>query len=141
MCPSEALVDKVVSIINALAFVLTALLVGWGLSGGRNLIGGIDYDLPARPRSLAEAVAVLGGPLGTWGGVVLLAGIGLVIYGLQELCNYGFALLLVRSMKSAKHPTEEIVAKIDRSPISRGLKKRLKRWLDKNAKCEVRNAK
>jgi hypothetical protein len=130
MCLTEALVDKALSIITALTFVLAALLVGWLLSGGQSLIGGIDYDLPARPRSLAEGVAVLGGPLGTWGGVVLLAGIGLVIYGLQELCNYGFALLLVRSMKSAKHPTEEIVAKIDRSPISRGLKKRLKKWVD-----------
>jgi hypothetical protein len=131
MCLTEALVDKALSIIPALTFMLAALLVGWLLSGGQSLIGGIDYDLPARPRSLAEGVAVLGGPLGTSGGVILLAGIGLVIYGLQELCNYGFALLLVRSMKRAKHPTEEIVAKIDRSPISRGLKKRLKKWVDK----------
>jgi hypothetical protein len=140
MCLTEALVDKALSIITALAFVLAALLVGWGLSGGRSLIDGIDYDLPARPRSLAEGVAVLGGPLGTWGGVVLLGGIGLVIYGLQELCNYWFALLLVGSMKRAKHPTEEMVAKIDRSPISRGLKKRLKRWLDKSAERGMRSA-
>ena len=132
--------DRALSIVTAIAFVMCALLVGWFLSGGQNLIGGIDYGLPERPRSLAGGVALLGGTLGTWGGIILLAGIGLVIYGLQELLNYWFGLILVRSMMNAKHPTQEIIAKIDRSPVSRGLKNRLKRWLDKNAKCGMRSA-
>jgi hypothetical protein len=43
-------------------------------------------------------------------------------------------------MMNAKHPTQEIVAKIDRSPVSRGLKNRLKRWLDKSAERGMRSA-
>ena len=132
--------DRALSIVTAIAFVMCALLVGWFLSGGQNLIGGIDYDLPGRPRSLAGGVALLGGTLGTWGGIILLAGIGLFIYGLQELCNYWFGLILVKSLRKANHPREEIIAKIDRSPVSRGLKKRLKGWLDKSAERGMRSA-
>jgi hypothetical protein len=101
----------------------------------------IDYGFSARPRSLEEGVALMGGALGTGGGIVVLAAIGLVTYGLQELCNYWFALVLVNALKKSGHGADAIALKIDRSPISRGLKNRLKKRLDRNAKFEMRNAK
>jgi hypothetical protein len=134
-------VDKAFSIVTAMVFVLCALGVGWFLSGGPNLGMDIDYGFSARPRSLEEGVALMGGALGTGGGIVVLAAIGLVTYGLQELCNYWFALVLVNALKKSGHGADAIALKIDRSPISRGLKNRLKKRLDRNAKFEMRNAK
>jgi hypothetical protein len=56
--------------------------------------------------------------------------VGLVTYGLQELCNYWFAWLVVRAMYRAGQPKDQVAAKVDKCPISGGLKRRLKRWLD-----------
>jgi len=121
--------DKAFSIGQAIILVALFLFIAWLFSGGvgLGLLGqGWGSERPAE-RSLSAALEILGGPLGPWGGVGLLVVLGLACYGLQEILNYWFGLALVKALKSQGLPPESIADRIDAVPISKGLKRRLKR--------------
>ena len=126
--------DKAFSIGQAIVLVALFLFIAWLFSGGvgLGLLGqGWGAERPAE-RSLSAALEMLGGPLGLWGGIGLLAVLGLACYGLQEILNYWFGLAIVKALKSRGHPPEGIAARIDAVPISKGLKRRLKRAAERS---------
>jgi hypothetical protein len=125
--------DKAFSIGQAIVLVALFLFIAWLFSGGfgLGLLGqGWGAERPAE-RSLSAALEMLGGPLGRWGGVGLLAAVGLACYGLQEILNYWFGLAILKAMKSRGLAPDAIAARIDAVPISKGLKRRLKRAAEK----------
>jgi hypothetical protein len=125
--------DKAFSIGQAIVLAALFLFIAWLFSGGfgLGLLGqGWGAERPAE-RSLSAALEMLGGPLGLWGGVGLLAVLGLACYGLQEILNYWFGLAILKAMKSRGLAPDAIAARIDAVPISKGLKRRLKRAAEK----------
>ena len=112
--------DKVFSIGGALAVVGIVLMAAWLFSGG------IFAD---SPRSVVRGLEGLGGPLGLWGGIALLAAVGVGVYILHEAANYRIGAAMIRRLKRRGHPPDVIAAQIDFAPVSRGLKRRLKSLL------------
>ena len=110
--------DKVLSIGSAVILSLCVLCFVWLFSAG--------LTLDAHDRSLARGLAAFGGPLGFWGGLGLVAAMGAAIYGLHELCNYWVGFAYVKLLRGQGHAGEELQGRIERLPVSRGLKKRLK---------------
>jgi hypothetical protein len=131
--------DKAFSIGQAIILVALLLFIAWLFSGGvsLSLLGqGWGAERLAE-RSLSAALEMLGGPLGWWGGIGLLAVLGLTCYGLQEILNYWFGLAIVKALKSQGHPPEGIAARIDAVPISKGLKRRLKRSAERSGAAKL----
>ncbi|MBE3070036.1 MAG: hypothetical protein IMZ66_07350 [Planctomycetes bacterium] len=110
--------DKALSIGSAVILALCVLYFVWFFSAG--------LTLDTRDKSLAVGLVAFGGPLGFWGGVGLVAAMGVAIYGLHELCNYWVGFAYVKLLQGQGHAGEELQGRIDRLPVSRGLKKRLK---------------
>lgn len=127
--------DKAFSIGQAIILAALLLFIAWLASGG----AGLNLLEPSwgseRPdeRSVSAALEMLGGPLGQWGGVGLLVILGMAFYGLQELLNYWFGLALLKALRTRGLPPEAIAARIDGVPISKGLKRRLKRAAERSA--------
>ena len=131
--------DKAFSIGQAIVLVALVLFIAWLFSGGvgLNLLGPAWGSERPAERSVSAALEMLGGPLGPWGGVGLLAVLGLACYGLQEILNYWFGLAIVKTLKSRGHPPEGIAARIDAVPISKGLKRRLKRAAERSGTAKL----
>jgi hypothetical protein len=125
--------DKAFSIGQAIVIAALLLFIAWLFSGGSglNLLGPAWGSEQPAERSLSAALEMLGRPLGTWGGVGLLMAVGLACYGLQELLNYWFGLVILKTLRNRGLPPETIAARIDSVPISKGLKRRLKRAAEK----------
>ena len=131
--------DKAFSIGQAIILVALLLFIAWLFSGGGglNLLGPAwDSERPAE-RSVSAALEMFGGPLGAWGGIGLLAVLGLACYGLQEILNYWFGLALLKSLRNSGLPPEAIAARIDAVPISKGLKRRLKRSAERSGAAKL----
>ena len=109
--------DKLISKIVALGIPGLVLLVAISATG---LAGGA---------ATVAALAVLGGPLGMFGGLVLLAIIILIADGITQ---YGFRKIfegVVKGLQGKGISKKEILDKIEHYPISRNLKLRLKNLL------------
>ncbi len=110
--------DKAVSIGAAIIVALCLLCFVWLFSTG--------LTLDPADKSLAKGLALYGGPLGFWGGVALVAAVAVAIYGLHQLCNYWIGVAYVKVLQGQGCTGESLDARIDRLPLSRGLKKRMK---------------
>jgi len=115
---SEESVDRVVSTLASMMLSGLVLLTAWIFSGGWNWYEG-------RQRPIIEAVALLGGPLGLWGGVALLVGVVLATYGLHQSLNYYTALIILKAMIRGGRPREAIARRIEKFHLSRPMKQRL----------------
>ena len=110
--------DKALSITMAILMVLCFLALVWLASGG--------FGIHAPTRSLGQGITQFGGPLGFWGGLGLMAAVGMAVYGLHELCNLWAGRTYVRHLMGKGLAPDAIAAKVDVLPLSRGLKKRMK---------------
>jgi hypothetical protein len=77
--------------------------------------------------SLGDMMSVLGGPLGRPGGVGVVVLIAVAFYLAQEVINRVFARLMLRGYLARLRTPEEVASAIGRRPISRGLKRALRR--------------
>jgi len=110
--------DKALSIGAAIILTLCLLYFLWFLSAG--------LTLDPADKSLAKGLTLFGGPLGFWGGVALVAAVAAAIFGLHELCNYWVGFAYVKVLQGQGCTGERLEARIDRLPLSRGLKRRMK---------------
>jgi len=112
------MLDKVVSKIVALGVPGLVLLVAMAASGW---VGGA---------AIVTALAMLGGPLGMLGGIALLCVLALIS---NALAKYGFERIFEASVKrfhGKGMSNEEILRKVDRYPISKSIKLKLKNSLE-----------
>ena len=110
--------DKLISRIVALGVPGLVLVVAVFLTG---LAGGA---------AIVAALAMLGGPFGMVGGVLLL---GLLVLISQALSEYGFETIFVRVLRGLKakgYKKADILKKIDSYPISIELKLKLKAYVE-----------
>ena len=110
--------DKVISKIAGLGVAGLVLLVAVGLTG---LSGAA---------ALTAALAALG-PGGIVGGVVLLVAIGIVV---NAVADYGFDAIftvVVRELYLKGETRESILKKLEKYPLSKSLKLKIKDELDK----------
>ena len=110
--------DKIISKIAALGvpglFLITAI-------GGTGLVGGA---------AITTALAALG-PGGIIGGIITLGVIGLVAEAITE---YGFDKIfigVVKELYKRGETKDSILNKIERYPVSKGLKRELRESLEK----------
>jgi len=113
-------VDKVLSIVSGVLVSAMMILVAW-LGSTRSL----DFDR----KSLGRGLAAMGGPLGLAGGIILVVAVGVAVYGVHELVNVGFGRAIIRRLRSRGRSDADIAAQLDTMPISRGLKRQLKKDL------------
>jgi amino acid transporter len=92
--------------------------MAWIFSGGLNWMDG-------RQKPPAEAIAILGGPLGFWGGVALLVGVVLATYGVHQSLNYYTALVIIKALIRSGHSRETIARRIEKFHLSAPMKRRL----------------
>jgi hypothetical protein len=115
---SEERVDRVISALASIMLAGLVLATAWIFSGG-------FYWVQGRQKPIPETVAMLGGPLGFWGGVTLLAGVVLATYGLHQSLNYYTSLAIIKVLLKSGHSREAIIRRIERFPISAPMKRRL----------------
>jgi len=111
------MLDKVVSKIVALGVPGLVLLVAMAASGW------------AGGAAIVTALAILGGPLGMLGGIVLL---GILVLISHALAKYGFRKIFEASVKRLQEQgltKEEILRRVEGYPISKDLKLRMKELL------------
>jgi hypothetical protein len=114
--------DKVLSIVNGLA----CGLVLWPLA--RIFLCAIDTLVGTRhDTSWMGTLACLGGPWGTTGGIVVLVVFSVACGFIQEYLNWMMAWGSVKGMLKAGSAPEAIAARIEKLPLSRGLKEKMKR--------------
>ena len=110
--------DKIISKVAALGvpgLILIAAMSATGLAGGAAITAGL---------------AMLG-PLGILGGIATLGVIGLLSQGLSE---YGFDAIftgVVKELYKRGETKSSILAKIDKYPISKSLKRKLREEVEK----------
>jgi TRAP-type C4-dicarboxylate transport system permease small subunit len=110
--------DRVISASASVVLAGLVLSVGWLFSGG--------WDWVAwQQRPLAEVIAALGGPLGWWGGIVLLVGVVLATYGLHQMVNFYTGVAVIRFFRRRGHTEESLAEKVRKAPLSRPMKRRL----------------
>ncbi|MBE3098680.1 MAG: hypothetical protein IMZ44_16315 [Planctomycetes bacterium] len=110
--------DRVISASASVVLAGLVLSVAWLFSGG--------WDWVAwQQRPLAEAVAALGGPLGWWGGIILLVGVVLATYGLHQMVNFYTGEAVIRFFRRRGHTEESLAEKVRKAPLSRPMKRRL----------------
>jgi len=76
---------------------------------------------------LGDMMSVLGGRLGRPGGVGVVVLIAVAFYLAQEVINCVFARIVLRGYMSRPRTRDEVASAIGRWPISRGLKRMLRR--------------
>ena len=111
--------DKALSIGSAVVLASLMLFAAWLFSGGPEWTDG-------RQQPLAEVLRQLGGPLGFWGGALLVAAMAVSVYGLHELGNLWAGRAFIRALRRRGVPPESMAARIDALPVSRGLKLKMK---------------
>lgn len=117
--------DKVLSLGCAILLPLVMVLIAYICSGGRGL--DLVHSPPgAPPRSLRGAMELLGGRFGTWGGVGLVVATAAAVYGIHEIFNYWMGLAVIKGLEASGHAPPAIAARIEKLPLSRGLKRRLR---------------
>ena len=110
--------DKIISKVAALGvpgLILIAAMSATGLAGGAAITAGL---------------AMLG-PLGILGGIATLGVIGLLSQGLSE---YGFDAIftgVVKELYKKGETKSSILAKIDKYPITKSLKRKLREEVEK----------
>ena len=128
--------DRVISTLASIMLSGLVLATAWVFSGGL-------YWMQGRQRPILEVVAMLGGPLGFWGGVALLVGVVLTTYGLHQTLNYYTALIIIRTMIRTGQPRESIARRIEKFRLSRPMKERLLAAIEpkatRNSKPAARN--
>ena len=113
--PFDKLIEKLVAL-GVPGLVLLLAVATTGLAGGAAIV---------------TALAVLGGPLGMWGGIALL---GLLVLISQALSQYGIDVIfqrVLRGLKAKGMTKEDILKKIDSYPISMGLKLKLRELVNR----------
>ena len=106
--------DKLVDKIVALGVPGLVLLLAMSATGYAGAV------------AITAALAALGGPFGMLGGIALLVLLTLISKG---LANYGFEAIYIRVLRSLKEEKglskDDIIAKINGYPISKGMKLKL----------------
>lgn len=110
--------DKVVGKIAALGIPGLILLTAIGATG---LAGGA---------AITAALAALG-PGGMIGGIVTLGVIGLISEGVAEFGFDAISDAVVKELYKRGETKKSILKKIDKYPVSKGLKRKLRESLDK----------
>lgn len=108
--------EKVVSKLAALGVPGLVLLVAMGATG---LAGGA---------AITTALAALG-PFGIIGGIATLGVIGLVSEGITSYGVDAIFKAVVKELYKKGESKESILSKIDKYPISRSLKRKLREYL------------
>jgi amino acid transporter len=111
-------VDRVISTLASIMLSGLVLATAWVFSGG------LDW-MEGRQRPILEVIAMLGGPLGFWGGVALLVGVVLATYGVHQTLNYYTALIIIKVMIKTGQPRESILRRIEKFHLSAPMKERL----------------
>lgn len=109
--------DKIISKIAALGIPGLFLMVAIGASG---------YTGAA---AITTALAALG-PGGMIGGLFTLGAIGIVSEGITEFGLDAVFTAVVKELYNRGETKESIISKINKYPVSRGLKRKLKESLD-----------
>ena len=110
--------DRVISASASVVLAGLVLSVAWVFSGGQ-------FWFEWRQRPLAEVIAALGGPLGWWGGIILLVGVVLATYGLHQMVNFYTGVAVIRFFRRRGHTEESLAEKVRKAPLSRPMKRRL----------------
>jgi len=108
---------------------LVSMLVGMGVPGLILLVA-IAATGWAGAAAIASALAALGGPGGMAGGVCVLMACGLISAGLAK---FGFRKIFeatVRGLLAKGISKQEILNKVERYPITKDLRLRIKDLLD-----------
>jgi len=110
--------DRVISATASVVLAGLVLSVAWLFSGGWDWIAW-------RQRPLTEVIAALGGPLGWWGGIILLVGVVLATYGLHQMVNFYTGEAVIRFFRRRGHTEESLAEKVRKAPLSRPMKRKL----------------
>ncbi|GAB4332911.1 MAG: hypothetical protein OHK0047_21160 [Leptolyngbyaceae cyanobacterium] len=109
----DQLVDKIAALgVPGLVLLVAMAVTGW-----------------AGAAALTTALAVLGGPFGMLGGIVLLGILGLIAKGLSD---YGFEAIFKATVDELRRKGKSIVdieREVESYPISQGLKLKIKDYL------------
>lgn len=110
---------------------LVSILVGLGTPGLVVLILVATSGL-AGAAAMTSTLAILGGPFGMLGGILMLPVLALVS---SKISEYGIDAIfekVVRGLYTQKNLTKsEIIITIEKYPISKELKEKLKEYLEK----------
>lgn len=117
--------DKIVSKLAGIGVPALVLIVAMSVSGF------------AGAAAFTTALAALGGPLGMFGGAVLL---GILVLLSKAMAEYGFEAIfsaVIRELIKQGKTQEELVSTVDGYPISKDLKLKIvdeiRRYFDKQA--------
>jgi hypothetical protein len=108
-----------------------AAIVGLGVPG-LVLVVTIAVVGPAGGAAIVAALAALGGPFGMLGGITLL---GVLVLACRAIAKYGIDEVFVRVLNGLIETgltRQDIVAKVERYPISAGLKRKLRELTEKH---------
>lgn len=113
--------DKIVNKIVGLGVPGLVLLVAMGISGW------------AGAAAITTALAMLGGPFGMLGGIAVLGILSIMAQGIAE---FGFDALVgatISGLQAQGKTNAEIEQELNSYPISRGLKLKIKYYLNRNS--------
>ena len=111
-------IDKAVEIIAGLGVPGLVLLVAMSLSGW------------AGGAAIVTALATLGGPLGMLGGITLLGGLVLIASAIPRFGFWEIFKRVLEKLKEQGKTKEEILQEIDRYPIAKELKQKLRNYIE-----------
>ena len=116
-------IDEVVERIAGLGvpgLVLLVAMAGSGWSGGAAIVAGL---------------AALGGPFGMIGGIGAVVLSGFIAAAISKFGFDKIFKMVIKKLKEQGKTKEEILQEIDRYPIARGLRLRLRDYIE-NMECE-----
>ena len=112
--PIDEVAEKIAGL-GVPGLVLLVAIMVTGLAGGAGIV---------------TALALLGGPLGMLGGIALL---GVLVFIAAAISKFGFWKVFKRVLKNLKEEgktEKEILQEIDRYPIGKGLKLKLRDYIE-----------